>query len=352
MKTREVVNMQEVGSKCEMHINATGDRYGTESMELAEVLLELARIILLRPRTDRDEDRVPASLVTHDGHIFVATPLKAYLFQKPELIETRLQRVESVLLSALPTWANSDLEKFENAVAALVDFGTYYDALGKQDHFEQLILKVLDLCRRHLSPTHALTVETLNDLGTTYQRHGKAKESGEVLEEALALCESDPATMAFSGPRVLSSSAENAIAFQKLDSALRHLELAMEILERAAVVDKGEVLSVLYRQARVFHLMENRREFDRVASQAQQVADEVWQAEPEFVIQTMSALAALYSLMGAEPEAEKIMHKLTQDIAIFGFSEERRTTFEGLMRLVLRMVRGAKSDQTVGDRDH
>ena len=349
MKTREVMNMQEVGSQCEMYINATADRYGSKSMELAEVLLELAWKIILRPTTAPDKDRVPASLVTHDGHTFVATPLKAYLFQKPELIEARLSHVESVLLSALPTWAINDLEKFENAAAALIDFGSYYDALGKSDHFEQLIVTVLGLCKRHLGPTHLLTVETLNDLGMTYQRHGKVRESQEVLEEALALCESDPAIMAFSGPRVLQSSAENAIALQKLDAAEQHLQLAMEILEKAPVVDKGEVLSVLCKQAQVFHLMGNRQEFDRVASQAQQVADEVWPSEPESVLQTMIALAALYVLMGAEPEAEKIMGKLTQDIAILGFSEDTRTTADGLMRQLLRIMKGANSHQSDGD---
>jgi hypothetical protein len=98
--------------------------------------------------------------------------------------------------------------------------------------------------------------------------------------------------------------------------------------------------------------MGNRQEFDRVASQAQQVADEVWLSESESVVETMTALAALCAWMGAECKAEEIMLKLTQDIAILGLWEERRTTLEGINRVIMRIATGANSHQSDGDRDH
>ena len=290
-------------------VEQTEDRFGENSAQVADVLMDLGRARWAGIRDEDSEMRVqmPSETeVSAGGHLHADTLLSTYLFAEPSLTATRLDKVEAALTRAMADWANTEPDKHRATIFTLLDLAECFEADGRPDRCEALLRLVVDSCKENLEPHDSLAVSAVTDLGVSYQRRGDLREAEALFKEALEACEAKEETMFIYGPRVLMNLAAISTYQHKWIYAESYLQRALHVAERAPNRDEGHVLEILTNLAKVVAAMKRLDEFDAVIERSREVAQTLWESEPELVIPCVLDLIRLCEALDKADVAESI----------------------------------------------
>ena len=296
----------------EKEIPAIISKFGSESIEIAEMYLKLGQLALGRPGSD-DTGLIPFHLQTDSDQVLhSATILEWYVFWDLSEADTLCDQIEGAFSAAAPTWSTTDPEACVRAARTLWDLANGYQKIRDLIKWEERSKRAVEWSKTHLEPGHAFIVEILNEIGAAFLAQGRIDEAEAVLREAWGIHESNPELLASLAPWSLMNLAGVAFKRGQTATAKSYLDRVMELLEQLRETKAVAVLEVLCNYANIYREIGNLEELARVCQRAEEVAEDVWKSEPEWAVVPMLGLIRLHETLNKFDDAERLMRILLQ----------------------------------------